>query len=137
MSKWSIETRTRLIREVKRTQIGLNLLNGLRRITVKSIFYTKVDKLITVIIRSVLLKSETFVLFVNCRETQHLALVVLSLVSGFEKMKISLFLGKFENGHFWPKLTQISSLIEFLAKMCKEGFFSKKRLEHFFRAYTP
>ena len=75
VSKWSIETNTRLIREVKRTQIRLNLLIGLRRITVKSIFYTKFNKMITAITRSVLLKSERFLLFVNCRETQHRALV--------------------------------------------------------------
>ena len=30
MSKWSIETRTILIREVKRTQIRINLLIGLK-----------------------------------------------------------------------------------------------------------
>ena len=32
MSKWSIETHTRLIREVKQTQIRLNLLIGLKGI---------------------------------------------------------------------------------------------------------
>ena len=36
----------RLIREVIQTQIRLNLLISVRRITVKSIFYTKVDKII-------------------------------------------------------------------------------------------
>ena len=32
MPKWSIETRTRLIREVKQAQIQLNLLIGLKQI---------------------------------------------------------------------------------------------------------
>ena len=32
MSKWSIETHTRLIREVTQTQIQLNLLIGLKEI---------------------------------------------------------------------------------------------------------
>ena len=38
MSKWSIETHTRLNGEVKLARIGLNLLIGLRRIMLKSIF---------------------------------------------------------------------------------------------------
>ena len=87
---WSIETHTRLIREVKRTQIRLNLLIGLRRKTVKSIFYTKVDKMITAIIRSVFLKSERFLLFVNCRETQHRTLVNIY----FSKSKNTCFGGQ-------------------------------------------
>ena len=51
----------------------LDLICWLRRIMVKSIFYTKVDKLITVIIRNLFLKSERFFLFVSCTETQHRA----------------------------------------------------------------
>ena len=73
MPQWSIETRTRLISEANRAQIRHNMLIGLRRITVKSIFYTKVDNMITAITISLFLKSEKFLLFVSCRETQHRA----------------------------------------------------------------
>ena len=38
VSKWSIETQTRLNGELKKTQIRINLLIGLRRFTFKSIF---------------------------------------------------------------------------------------------------
>ena len=38
LSKCSIETHTRLIREVKQAHVRLNLLIGLRRITFKLIF---------------------------------------------------------------------------------------------------
>ena len=76
MSKWSIDPSTRLIRVVKQTQIRINLRIGLKIIKVKSIFYTKADKIITAIFISEFLKSERFLLFVNGRETQHRALVV-------------------------------------------------------------
>ena len=79
MSKLLIETHTRLIREVKKVQIWLNLLIGLKGIkgtkyknriswieSVK-VVNRKVDKMITAIIRSLFLKSERFLLFVNCR----------------------------------------------------------------------
>ena len=41
MPKWSIETHTRLVREVKQAQIRLNLLielRGLRRLSIKIVF---------------------------------------------------------------------------------------------------
>ena len=50
--------------------------------------------MITAMVRSVFLKSEKFVLFLNCRETQHRALVILSLVFGVEKNDVMAFYGK-------------------------------------------
>ena len=49
---------------------------------VKSIFYTKVDKMITAIIRSLFLKYEKFFLFVYRREIQHRALVPKKIENG-------------------------------------------------------
>ena len=126
MLTWSIETHTRLIAGVKQAQIRLNLLIGLRRITVKSIFYSKVDKMITAIIRSVFLKSERFLLYIICQETQHCALVHLCIVSGVEKMTVSLFWGKFENGHFWPELTQVWTFLAWSADFSTFFFNLKK-----------
>ena len=50
------------------------------------LFYNKVNNMITAIIRSVFLKSERFLFFVNFRETQHHALV-LKLCSQLELRK--------------------------------------------------
>ena len=41
MPKWSIETHTRLIREVKQDQILLNLLIGLKGIPYKIVFFNR------------------------------------------------------------------------------------------------
>ena len=42
-----------------------------------------------------------------------------------------------KNLHFWAIWAKMANFGQFLAKMGKTAIFSKKRLEHFSRAYKP
>ena len=44
---------------------------------------------------------------------------------------------KFEKPQFWIFWAKMANFRQFLAKIGKTGFFSKKRSEHFSRAYKP
>ena len=71
-------------------------------------------------------KSENF----NFFRLQRLGLVHKNSNEGIAKKNA-------KNLHFWAFWAKMANFGQFLAKMGKTGIFSRKRLEHFSRAYKP